>query len=249
MKTENGSERTQSYDIFDDNPRESEKEGTARKKGYLATNIVKRVLKHKQFLNLQNGQFKIAEIGPGKGTLQELFKEIGLESLSIEVCQAYANNLKNRNFECIHTNDVYSALEEMVLNGKKIQCVVAIDVLEHMPLEDSLRLLRSVKNSLQSQGVLILQVPNVSGVFGISTFAADPTHVMLYNEHSLLKLLTAAGFKNVKCHEMILPKGKLNTLRSCLRTCIFYFLRLLQKIVGATPTRIMTHNIVVTAES
>ncbi len=235
------SQRTRNYNVFD--PAQST-DDDARKRGYLARNILPLIKVGLAEVTSKKNEL-VVEVGPGKGLLQSMLKERGFASHAIEVCEAYADDLKKKGYPCELASNAADALRKSATKG--VGAIVAVDVLEHLPLEEGMFLLSAAADVLPRGGSLILQVPNVSGLFGISTFAADPTHLMPYNEHSLRKVLEAAGFVSIELHPMKLPGSATDALRSVCREVVFFLVRCLQRVVGATPCRILTHNIVARA--
>ncbi len=240
------SERTRNYDAFDPGSEAGDAQDS-RKRGYLARNVMPRVRASLESLPASNTTPLVVEIGPGKGALQDMLREAGVRSVSIEVCEAYAISLAKRGHTCHFAHDVPVTLAELARDGEAIGVVVAVDVLEHLTLEEGTKLLRAVSSVLAPGGACILQVPNAAGLFGMATYAADPTHVMAYSEHSLPKVLHASGFTHTDVFPLALPATPADTVRTWARACVFAFVRLLQKIVGATPTRVLTHNLVARA--
>jgi len=94
------------------------------------------------------------------------------------------------------------------------------------------------------QGCIILQTPNASGLFGISTFVADPTHATPWNELRLVAALRGSGFTTVNCMPMQLPASLGNLFRETLRNVFFSGIRFLTRLCGATPVKVLTHNLV-----
>jgi hypothetical protein len=130
------------------------------------------------------------------------------------------------------------------LSDHCLDALVLVDVLEHFPLEDGLDFLRESRRVVRPQGRVIIQTPNASGVFGINTFVADPTHTTPWNELRLTAALRGSGFQTVNCYPMQLPAGLGNLAREILRKMLFSAVRLLTRICGATPVQVLTHNIV-----
>ena len=227
--------RTRRYDVFEGEADEG------RKRGYLARNVLPRVHASVQ----ATGTKRVIEIGPGRGLLQVMLREDGVAGEAFEVCEPFARALTERGYACTFAEDIPLALE--ALPAGSVAACVAIDVLEHLSLEDGTRLLRAFARVLHPQGRCIVQVPNAAGLFGLGTFAADPTHVMLYSEHSLPKVFAAAGFAQTDVFPLLLPATPADALRSFARVFVFAAVRFLQRLTGANPARVLTHNLVAEA--
>ncbi len=96
-----------------------------------------------------------------------------------------------------HTQDIsseyshtYTQLSEI---DRKYNAILCLDVIEHMPLQEGLAMIRKMKSLLTSKGVLILQTPNARCVR--NPMAWDMTHIHCYNLPDLWAYLTAEGFQ------------------------------------------------------
>lgn len=68
------------------------------------------------------------------------------------------------------------------------------DVLEHLPREETIRVLKGFYRILAIGGLLSVRVPNMGALIGSFTSAIDFTHVTHFSEFSLLQVLEASGF-------------------------------------------------------
>ena len=212
-----------------------------RKQNYHLQNVIPHVAR------LGQGS-RVLEIGPGKGDLLAQLTQLPnhLVVEAFEVCDSYVQSLQQKGLRVFQGDSPTKFLKGLD-SEIKYGAVLMIDVLEHIPMDEVPELLREIQQRLLPGGVLVVQVPNLSGLFGANTFFADPTHVSGFNEISLQKLMRMAKFSDVQVMNLKLPSGILNSLRSVFRSIIFFGIRLLQKAVGATPIRCQAHNIVAVA--
>lgn len=207
-----------------------------RKVAYLKTNILPRLADLPP-----NSQ--ILEVGPGRGALLSLLQEAGFKNVSaFEVCTAFANHLSKQGFEVSQGSSAVEFLKS--LPSASVDALLLIDVLEHFPLEEGLEFLRESRRVISPQGRFIIQTPNASGLFGINTFVADPTHATPWNELRLHAALKGSGFQNIACLPMQLPKSPANLFRRVAREALFQCIRFITRLCGATPVRVLTHNLV-----
>lgn|GEM_PF-878268 len=68
------------------------------------------------------------------------------------------------------------------------------DVLEHLPRQHTIEVLREFHRILAPGGRLRIRVPNMSCLIAANCMAIDFTHVTHFTEFSLLQVLEAAGF-------------------------------------------------------
>jgi hypothetical protein len=96
-----------------------------------------------------------------------------------------------------HTQDIsdehphtYRSLGEIKRTYGAILC---LDILEHLALEEGLKLIDTLVGMLQENGVLILQTPNAR--CANNPLAWDMTHLHLYNIHDLWAYLSTFGLR------------------------------------------------------
>ncbi|MCX8049019.1 MAG: methyltransferase domain-containing protein [Methylohalobius sp.] len=69
------------------------------------------------------------------------------------------------------------------------------DVLEHLPREHTVDVLRQFYRILAPGGRLSVRLPNMASLIGGFNMALDFTHVTHFTEYSLIQVLEAAGFE------------------------------------------------------
>ncbi|WP_448510788.1 class I SAM-dependent methyltransferase [Immundisolibacter sp.] len=68
------------------------------------------------------------------------------------------------------------------------------DVLEHLPRQDTIGVLRAFHRALARGGLLSVRVPNMSALTAWYNAAIDFTHVVHFTENSLIQVFDSAGF-------------------------------------------------------
>jgi len=211
-----------------------------RKVAYLKRNIL-------PLLNSLAPNSRILEVGPGRGALLSLLSSSGFKNIqAFEICTAFAESLASQGYTVASGPCAVEHLKS--LPSQSLDAIVLIDVLEHFPLEDGLAFLKESRRVIAPQGRIILQTPNASGLFGMNTFVADPTHATPWNEIRLTAALRGSGFTTVNCLPMSLPLSPGNLLRESFRSVLFTAIRFLTRLCGATPVKVLTHNIVCQAQ-
>jgi 2-polyprenyl-3-methyl-5-hydroxy-6-metoxy-1,4-benzoquinol methylase len=94
-----------------------------------------------------------------------------------------------------HVESAESFLES---RPSSFDCVTMNDVLEHLPKERCIPVLREIRAALTDTGTLVVKVPNLSSAFGPVARYLDFTHELGFTEHSLRQVLHAAGYKSVE---------------------------------------------------
>lgn len=231
MNTEMG--RT-NYERFD--PASASGGDDASKRAYLRVNIVSK-------LSAIAKSEPLLEIGPGRGALLALLKEEGFTNVSaFEVCEAFAQDLNGKGYATACGPSAVSYLRQCA--PATWAAIVLVDVLEHFERDEAIDFLVEAQRVLKPGGTLVIQVPNLSGLFGANTFYADFTHKLGFNEIGLTSLLRAAGFGLITVGELKLPPSPANRLRSVARSLVFACLKFVVRVVGATPIQVYTHNMV-----
>jgi cyclopropane fatty-acyl-phospholipid synthase-like methyltransferase len=89
--------------------------------------------------------------------------------------------------------DLWQALAD----GPRFDRIVALDVLEHFPAEEALRLLGAARARLNPGGRVVLKVPNAACPWGLQYQFGDLTHRTAFTPQSLRQLAGAAGMEVV----------------------------------------------------
>ena len=86
------------------------------------------------------------------------------------------------------------AIEWLERHGGRFDCILLFDILEHLPLEDLLRIGRAAHDALRPGGRVIVHVPN-----GLAPLApvlhADITHQRAFTVQSLRQFFAASGLE------------------------------------------------------
>ena len=85
---------------------------------------------------------------------------------------------------------------------ERFRLVTMFDLIEHMPKEEGLDLLRLVFRVIEPPGSVVIRTPNMANLIATYTRYMDITHQVGYTEWSLFQLLDLAGFVD---HQVIGP--------------------------------------------
>lgn len=145
----------------------------------------------------------VLDVGCSYGLFLKKVAEQGWEGFGIEPSEDEARFARERcNVEVVKTT-----IEEFV-SDKKWDIVTLWDVFEHLP--QPLDVLKKIKSVLNSDGILIIRVPNAKGLvhklafisyvtsFGFFNFPLIKlfeNHQYIYTKHSLHEMLRKAGFE------------------------------------------------------
>lgn len=140
---------------------------------------------------------RILDAGCATGYLLGLLWESGYRNLvGVELSQQLAA-IARRNLPdeiAIVNADVRDHLAQMP--NQSVDLVLFHHVLEHIPREHTIPLLREFYRVLKPGGYLNIKVPNASCLLaGAHPLFGDFTHVVHFNERSILQVLEAASFR------------------------------------------------------
>lgn len=158
----------------------------------------------------------VLDIGIGRGEMLTCMRDWGFNYQGVDISPSTVRFCKKINLNCEATEDT----EKWLLGNKeKFHLLTCLDVLEHVPREQTIDFLRAIRESLASEGLAIIQVPNLQSPYGYLHHFNDFTHVSGFVEHSLGQVLLAAGFRDFKVYgfEQIFPINLKNQLRILLR--------------------------------
>lgn len=140
----------------------------------------------------RNKGVKILEVGCGYGKYLQALSEMGYKDcygidLSPEQISYAQSVLGLANVE------LADALEW--LDGKEamFDCILAIDILEHLENEALLDLVEKINMALKPDGIAIFQVPNAMSPLNPITYG-DLTHVRAFTPDSMQQLFLNTGF-------------------------------------------------------
>ncbi|MFT3782920.1 MAG: class I SAM-dependent methyltransferase [Nibricoccus sp.] len=115
--------------------------------------------------------------------------------------------------------------------------VLMTHVLEHIPKDRVIPVLSQIRESiLDSDGMLLVAVPNAASVTHCYWRYEDWTHTCLFTSGSLLFVLQAAGFSNI---EIIDPDSMMKTrpwVRPLRRACLSVYKRYLNALCRLTDS-------------
>lgn len=135
------------------------------------------------------------DIGCGFGYALLALRRTGFEQVSgIELSPQQAERARKQGLEITVTDDTTA---EVGKHRDKFGVVLLLDVLEHVPKEVQVSLLKAIHQSLKPGGRLVVSVPNSSSILATRWRYNDYTHHTSFTEVSLRVVLREAGFDDV----------------------------------------------------
>ena len=206
------------------------------KRAYHSSNILPLVMYQKEA--------PILEIGPGYGEIIGLLRNAGYTNVSsIDISPEVVTHIRKLfgDTSCDHAVDVSEYLAD---KPAKYSCIILLDVLEHIPREQVISMLRSVYYSLNEGGIVIIQTCNASSPFGENIYFSDFTHQWNFTEFSLRQVLSGAGFKDSIIQGYKFPKGFIGTIRTAIRKILHLLYYSGAVINGIVRVRVLDPNLV-----
>jgi len=140
----------------------------------------------------------LLDLGSGRGEWLTILKNLdlpaqGIDSNSTCIAECLENGLD------VIQGDLLSVL--LTKKDKSFGAVTMFQVLEHLPFDVLILVLREIRRVLANGGVFIGEIPNSETLrVGASTFWIDPTHQRPIFPEVLRFLATKVGFSHVNSH-------------------------------------------------
>ena len=125
--------------------------------------------------------------------------------------------------------------------NRSFDVVFLLDLLEHVPRENIVPLLRAVRECVADDGFVLVRTPNLNSLHAAGSFYVDFTHVTPFTERSLVHVAKLAGFERVEhCRQFGMQnfKGK-------VKACINHVLgKMLVWLRGGHSVKVFYRNLV-----
>lgn len=134
----------------------------------------------------------VLDIGAGRGEMLTCMKNWGYDNyLGIDITHSTVNFCKSLELNCTYVENTVQWLKE---HQNEFELITLLDVIEHIPKNETFEFLGAIKDSLRNSGILIIQTPNLQSPDGQLHRYNDFTHEFGYTENSLAQVLRSSGF-------------------------------------------------------
>ncbi len=181
---------------------------------------------------------RVLDIGIGRGEMLSLMKKWEMEYEGVDISPSTVNFCRSLGLNCELTENTAEWLRQ---HPGRYDVITALDVIEHLPGDSLMELLKAIRKSLAPGGKAIFQVPNLQSPSACLHHFNDITHVHGFVEHSLTQVLIAAGFSDFVFHgfeEIVDRRGKA-MLHKILRRSYWLMVRLTRALNGGPNPRIL----------
>ena len=155
---------------------------------------IKKQFKH--YLQYVSDAAPVIDLGCGRGEWLEILNEAGIASRGVDTNQVQVELCRSRGLEVIE-GDFIGYLQS--LDNESAGAITGFHIIEHLSIENLVRLLNESLRVLRPGGVVIFETPNPENVLvGSNFFYLDPTHHHPLPAELMQFLLQNRGFHPIK---------------------------------------------------
>lgn len=151
--------------------------------------------------HLSSGQRQAIDIGCGNGYLLSELSKRGFNSLGID----FNPDSVRVATEHFHINAQVARLEDIIALASHFDLALLVHVLEHA--EDPVSLLKNIRQILNPDGILLLEIPNRDRLSinrslrkgDLAWYEYPPHHLTFWSKAALSNALVIAGYSVIEC--------------------------------------------------
>jgi len=149
-----------------------------------------------RFLNYFDPGTRVVDLGCGDGFFVAALRDRGVDATGVDLSQAAVDRCHQKGLSTVVCQDVITFLRE---TGASFDGAFAAHLIEHLPPDGALELLRLCREHLNPGGHLVMITPNPTDLSVISeVFWLDLTHVRPYPLPLLTEMMTDTGLTVVE---------------------------------------------------
>jgi SAM-dependent methyltransferase len=170
------------------------------------------------------------EIGFGNGSALAWLRDRGADTYGVEanpILVERANGL-------LGPDRAFSDLQDATLSRMSgtFTHIIALDVLEHVPMDNLAEMLSRIRILLAPAGVAVLRFPNGDSPFGRIHQHGDPTHITTLGSTRIAYFARRAGFEVVAVRAPALPVRGVGFIRGFRRLLTHAARHVIEHVVG-----------------
>jgi hypothetical protein len=167
------------------------------------------------------------DIGPGAGP------SFYIASIFLKKPQLYGIEITNGASEFferfpLDKINILKSLDEFITLKNKAKVILMSHCLEHYQLIDLPKLFKDIKKALDTNGLLIIEVPHVDLRIHANVRGVDTPHLLFFSQDSLYKLLEKYGFELLfqnTCDKLYETESTFNTNNNSIKIKIKRYLK------------------------
>jgi 2-polyprenyl-3-methyl-5-hydroxy-6-metoxy-1,4-benzoquinol methylase len=172
---------------------------------------------------------RVLEIGFGNGSLLAWLKDSGAEAHGVEANPV----LIERATRLLGADRVFPDLQDPRLRPCTFTHVIALDVLEHVPMSELEGMLERVRDLLVPAGTAVLRFPNGDSPFGRINQHGDPTHVTTLGGERLTYFARRVGLEVQALRAPALPVRSVGLVKGLRRLLIHGARWVIERLVSS----------------
>jgi O-antigen chain-terminating methyltransferase len=144
------------------------------------------------YMRLAETHVPVLDVGCGRGEFLAACREAGIEARGVDTNERSVADLQQRGFR-VSLSAIPECFSEV--GDGALGSILAMHVVEHLPLEALFALFRDAARVLRSGGLLMIETPTAESVLmSASDFWRDPTHLAPRHSAALTVLAREHGF-------------------------------------------------------
>lgn len=138
----------------------------------------------------------VLDIGCGTGTFLKALQEADIGGYGIDLNEDYVSLCESHGFKVIRADAISHLIS---IDPCSLDGVFISQLVEHLPGEELLRMLRLCYEKMQYEGHIVIATPNIRSVLVSSNlFYLDPTHISHIHPEVLKFMLQSCGFREIE---------------------------------------------------
>lgn len=138
---------------------------------------------------------KVLDIGTGAGFVDDYLLKIGATDIdTLDINESFYESALKKYSTTPQIRPLYGDITTYKFDSR-YDLVVAFDVIEHLPVEEGIEMLKKIYSLLNPGGMCVIRTENMANIFlGNYSRYIDITHATGYTEMSLRQAFWGAGF-------------------------------------------------------
>lgn len=179
----------------------------------------------------------VLDLGCATGMLTKYLVEKGCDAVGVDINPKLVE-IARRNVQAeFHVAD---AAEFAKTCDQKFDLVLLLDILEHIPRDEVVDLLATVRNLISEDGFVLVRTPNMNAIHVAGMFYVDWEHLTPFTERSLLHVAKLAGYSRIDFVPQFAMQNFKGKIKALINHCL---VRALVWLRGGHKVRVTYRNL------